>query len=123
MAGQVQAEHRVAGIADGRAGAVELDGGAGQPCVGAAGVARRVEEDGQVPGCPGARDHRVELAIGAGVDVLMFANNSIYDEEIVERAIGLIRGMVESGRLRQEDIDRAYRRILRLKERLGDSPP
>jgi beta-N-acetylhexosaminidase len=63
-------------------------------------------------------ERTIELAIRAGVDILVFANNSIYDPQIVARAVGVIRGLVESGRLSEADIDRAYQRIQRLKQKL-----
>ena len=59
------------------------------------------------------------LAIGAGVDILAFANNSIFDPEVAASAIGIIRKALHDGRIGPERIDRSYARILRLKAQLG----
>lgn len=60
----------------------------------------------------------IRKAIEAGVDILVFGNNLDYDEEVVPRAIAVIRELVESGRLSEARIDQSYRRIMLLKERL-----
>ena len=41
----------------------------------------------------------VLLAIGAGVDILTFANNSVFDPDIAASAIGIIRKAVQGGRI------------------------
>lgn len=61
----------------------------------------------------------IRRAILAGVDILLFANNSIYEEDIAVRATGMIRTLVEKGAIPQERIDESYRRIMKLKERLS----
>lgn len=60
----------------------------------------------------------IRKSIEAGVDILVFGNNLDYDEEIVPRAIALIRELVASGLLSEARIDQSYRRIMLLKERL-----
>jgi beta-N-acetylhexosaminidase len=62
----------------------------------------------------------VERALVAGVDVLVIANNSVYDENIAARAVSVIRRLVRDGKIGEERIDRSYRRIKRLKDRLND---
>ncbi|MEX0929064.1 MAG: glycoside hydrolase family 3 N-terminal domain-containing protein [Balneolales bacterium] len=57
----------------------------------------------------------LKLSINAGVDMLIFANNSVYEEDIAERAIALIRTMVEDGEIPRERIEESYRRIKKLK--------
>lgn len=57
----------------------------------------------------------IRRAIEAGVDVLIFANNSVYDEQIAEKAITHIREMVERGAISRQRIDRSYNRIMELK--------
>ena len=39
----------------------------------------------------------IKRALLAGVDVLVFANNSVYDREVVPAAVQIIRGLVDSG--------------------------
>jgi len=57
-------------------------------------------------------------AIRAGVDVLVFANNSIFDEDIAQKASTIIRELVEDGKISRQRIDRSYRRIMRIKNTL-----
>ena len=60
----------------------------------------------------------VRKAIEAGVDILVFANNSVYEEDVARRAIGVIRELVQAGTISEARIDESYRRIYRLKSRL-----
>lgn len=66
------------------------------------------------------RDHYdlptvVAAAVQAGVDVLTFANNSVYEPDIAERAIGIILDLVEQGEVTRSRIRQSYERIMRLK--------
>ncbi len=62
----------------------------------------------------------IELAIMAGADILAYANNSsVFDPTIPARAFQVIKGLVEDGVIKESRIDQSYRRIIRLKERLG----
>jgi beta-N-acetylhexosaminidase len=69
-----------------------------------------------------ASQYGLKTAIGqailAGVDILLFANNSDYEEDIAARAITTIRTLVEQGDIPRARIDASYRRIMKLKERL-----
>ena len=60
----------------------------------------------------------IRKAIEAGVDILVFANNSVYEEDVAGRAIEVIRGLIQAGTISEERIDESYRRIQRLKSRL-----
>jgi beta-N-acetylhexosaminidase len=60
----------------------------------------------------------VRQSILAGVDILLFANNSVYEEDIAARAAATIMTLVEKGVIPKERIDESWRRIMRLKERL-----
>lgn len=57
----------------------------------------------------------IQKAIQAGVDILTFANNSAYEEDIVGRAVTHIRRLVEEGAISETRIDKSYQRIKRLK--------
>lgn len=59
----------------------------------------------------------IKLSLQAGVDMLSFANNSIFDEEIVAKAHRIIKELVEEGEITEERINRSYRRIMELKEK------
>lgn len=61
----------------------------------------------------------IEHAIKAGVDILAFANNSVYDPNIVPKAHKIIRQLIEEGKISKERINRSYDRIMELKERLN----
>lgn len=60
----------------------------------------------------------IKQALHAGVDILAFANNSIYDPEIVPKAHNIIRELIEQGELSRDRIDRSYDRIMKWKEEL-----
>lgn len=60
----------------------------------------------------------VERAVLAGVDVLVFANNSVYQPDIVPTVTSIIREMVESGHISEERIDQSYERIMSAKSLL-----
>ena len=57
----------------------------------------------------------ITLALEAGVDILLFANNSVYDPDIAEKAVSIIRSLVEEGTLNPNRIDASYKRIMKLK--------
>lgn len=63
-------------------------------------------------------EEALEKALEAGVDILLFANNSVYDEEVALKAGAVIAGLVERGVVSPERIDQSWRRIMKLKERL-----
>ena len=58
------------------------------------------------------------LAVDAGVDILLFANNLEYDPQISLKAHGLLKEMVLEGRIPRERIQHSFERIMALKERL-----
>lgn len=60
----------------------------------------------------------LEKSIMAGVDIIIFGNNLVYEEDIAEKSINMIVGLVEEGRIPQHRIDESYERIQRLKSRL-----
>jgi len=64
-------------------------------------------------------DEAVVRAVEAGVDILTFANNSIFDPEIAQTAAGILKKAVAGGAIPVERIDRSYDRIMRLKRRIG----
>ena len=60
----------------------------------------------------------IERAVLAGVDILLFANNSVFDEDIASRAGAILARLVRNGKVPPGRIDESYRRIMKLKERL-----
>ncbi len=61
----------------------------------------------------------IRLAVQAGVDILAFANNSIFDPEIAAKAHRIIRKLVNDGTISEQRIDESYQRIMNLKQRLN----
>lgn len=59
----------------------------------------------------------VEKAINAGVDILLVANDKIYDADVAPKTIEMLLRMVESGRIDRERIDEACGRVMALKFR------
>jgi beta-N-acetylhexosaminidase len=62
-------------------------------------------------------EEAIRLALDAGVDILLFGNNTAYDPDITEKATKIIHKLVKNGTLDNSRIDRSYRRIMALKER------
>jgi len=56
-------------------------------------------------------------ALAAGVDILVFANNSVFDADVAASASGIIRQAIRDGKVGEERIDRSNARIMRLKAR------
>ncbi len=61
----------------------------------------------------------IRLALAAGVDLLLFGNNLVHDEKIVDRAITVIRDLIVAGKLDPERVYRSYLRMQTLKQRLS----
>jgi beta-N-acetylhexosaminidase len=53
----------------------------------------------------------VALAIEAGVDILLFANQQVYEPDVVAKTIDAIVGFVQSGRISEDRIDESVSRI------------
>ena len=63
-------------------------------------------------------ENAIQFGIEAGLDILCFGNNMSYDLNVGEKAIGIIRHLVESGKIPESRIDESYRRIIATKQRL-----
>lgn len=61
----------------------------------------------------------IEKALNAGVDILVFGNNSIYQPDIVPRAVNIILKLIEDGAVTERTINESYERVLKTKRRLG----
>lgn len=59
----------------------------------------------------------IRLAIEAGVDVLLFGNNTAYDPAVTIKATAIIRSLVAKKLISEERIEQSYRRIMELKKR------
>ncbi len=57
----------------------------------------------------------IEKSIDAGVDIITLANNTLYEENIAERAAGVIKDLLDSGVLNEERLDQSFMRIMKLK--------
>ncbi|MDZ7755624.1 glycoside hydrolase family 3 protein [Rhodohalobacter sp.] len=62
----------------------------------------------------------IKQAINAGVDILVFGNNSVYDPDIVPKAVQIILNQIKSGEIEEDRIHESYERVQALKERLSD---
>jgi beta-N-acetylhexosaminidase len=65
------------------------------------------------------REDAVALALDAGNDLLLFANQQVYDPDVVTWTLDLIEGLVRDGRLTEDRIDRSYARVTSLFSNLG----
>ena len=62
----------------------------------------------------------IELAINAGVDILLFSNNSTtFDPEIAHKAVEIIYKLVKDGKISEDRIDESNQRIQALKQFLN----
>lgn len=61
----------------------------------------------------------LEHALNAGVDMLVFGNNSVYQPNIVPDAISIILKLVENGSVSEQRIDEAYNRVMQTKRMLN----
>lgn len=65
---------------------------------------------------------RIRLALSAGVDILLFGNNLDYDPNLVGRAHAAIEQLLAQGALSEAQIERSYRRVMQLKQRIDRQP-
>ena len=56
----------------------------------------------------------VEKAVLAGVDILLFANNSVYDPEVAGKTVAVIKDMIKKGIIDEQRIDQSYQRIMEI---------
>jgi len=59
----------------------------------------------------------IEMAIEAGCDMMIFANNSVFEENIAARAAATIKKLILKGTISDDRINDSYMRIKKLKER------
>lgn len=69
-----------------------------------------------------ALETAIPQAILAGIDILILANNSVYEEDIAARAIKVIKESIQKGVLTSSRIDASWKRIRKLKARLKITP-
>ncbi len=68
-------------------------------------------------------ERSIRLAVEAGVDILLFANNSSYDPDIARKAVSIVRSLVDTGTISPERIDSSYRRITAIKQHYLNASP
>jgi beta-N-acetylhexosaminidase len=61
----------------------------------------------------------IKMSILSGTDILLFANNSVYEEDIASRAVAVIEKLISDKVISPARIDESYNRIMKLKEKLG----
>lgn len=64
-------------------------------------------------------ERAIELALNAGVDILLFGNNLDYDPDIARKALAIMERLVEEGRVPRERVREAYDRVVALKAKLS----
>lgn len=60
----------------------------------------------------------IYLALDGGIDILMFCNNSDYDEKITEKIIRIVKSLVMNNKISFERIEESYNRIMKLKSKI-----
>jgi beta-N-acetylhexosaminidase len=67
-------------------------------------------------------EEAIKLSILAGVDILTFSNNiSGSQERTVDKVHSIIRKFVEDGTIPRQRIDESFTRIMRMKQKIGNS--
>ncbi|MDO9528574.1 MAG: glycoside hydrolase family 3 protein [Syntrophales bacterium] len=61
----------------------------------------------------------IKMAISSGVDILLFANNSVFEEDIATRALAIIKKLLTRGEISPRRINESYMRIMKLKEKIN----
>ena len=56
-------------------------------------------------------EEAIALALDAGVDLLLFANQQVYDPQIARNTVATIERLVSSGRITEARLDESVRRI------------
>ncbi len=65
-------------------------------------------------------EEAIKMAINAGVDILLFANNvPDYDLVTAEQIHAIIKKFVKNGDISEEQIAKSYKRIMILKAEMG----
>jgi beta-N-acetylhexosaminidase len=62
-------------------------------------------------------EEAVAMALEAGVDLLVFGNNSVYEPEIGSRAVEVIVRLVREGAIPRARVEASWVRIMKLKQR------
>lgn len=60
----------------------------------------------------------IQLSINAGVDIIVFSNNLIYDNEIAIKVTEIIKNLIAENKISEERINESYERIMNLKNSL-----
>ncbi len=64
-------------------------------------------------------DQVVELAINAGVDILLYGNNVSYDDKVGNKVKDTILKLVASGKISRQRLEESYTRIRNLKAKIN----
>ena len=64
-------------------------------------------------------EEAIQLAINAGVDVLVFSNNiDVYNANIVKDALDAMKRLVAASKITEERINQSYERIMKAKAKM-----
>ncbi|MDQ7817248.1 MAG: glycoside hydrolase family 3 protein [Melioribacteraceae bacterium] len=64
-------------------------------------------------------EEAIELALNAGIDIIVQGNAAKYNPDIVANTVETIKRLIESGKVTLERIDESFNRIIALKRRFG----
>lgn len=59
----------------------------------------------------------IEMAVNAGVDILLIANNINYDQQAASKTLNVLKQLVQEGKISPERIEESYKRIMALKKK------
>jgi beta-N-acetylhexosaminidase len=61
----------------------------------------------------------VFLSINAGIDIILFSNNQMYDADIAFKITEIIKNLITDGKLTEDRINESYERIMKLKSTIN----
>lgn len=60
----------------------------------------------------------IELSINAGIDILLYGNNLVYEKEIAMKVQSSIKELIAEGKVSESQINESFNRIMALKKKL-----
>ena len=64
-------------------------------------------------------ENSIELAINAGADILLFANNITYNKNIAEDVLKIIKKLIKKNKIDIKQIEKSYYKIINFKKKLN----
>lgn len=60
----------------------------------------------------------IELSLNAGVDILLFGNNLVYEKEVAQKVQRTVKELLSENKVSIDQINRSFNRVMKLKEKM-----